>query len=200
VPRVRSHCRFRNRCTDYVRESGMQWMSGGRATIRPSPSSAPRCPRGCAAPSASSAGTYLGGGRAVIPRRRVPRQGFSRWTGWQGWHGRLRSRRAKLKRRELCQIRCEPRYSTPKHAILLRHHLQNGARNNGKNGARESGGAALVGTRRHRSCTCRLARCTSAPAPAQAGNRRVGLLSAALARPYKRAIQNRCTMENATGT
>jgi hypothetical protein len=28
-PRVRSHCRFRNRGTDYISESGMKWMSGG---------------------------------------------------------------------------------------------------------------------------------------------------------------------------
>jgi hypothetical protein len=27
-PRVRSHCRFRNRGTDYLGESGMKWMSG----------------------------------------------------------------------------------------------------------------------------------------------------------------------------
>jgi hypothetical protein len=27
--RVRSHCRFRNRGTEYVTESGMKWMSGG---------------------------------------------------------------------------------------------------------------------------------------------------------------------------
>jgi hypothetical protein len=27
APRVRSHCRFRNRGTDYVREYGMKWMS-----------------------------------------------------------------------------------------------------------------------------------------------------------------------------
>jgi hypothetical protein len=27
-PRVRSHCRFRNRSTEYVRESGVEWMSG----------------------------------------------------------------------------------------------------------------------------------------------------------------------------
>jgi hypothetical protein len=29
VPGVRSHCRFRSRGTEYVRESGMKWMSGG---------------------------------------------------------------------------------------------------------------------------------------------------------------------------
>jgi hypothetical protein len=29
VPRVRSHCRFRSRGTEYVSESGMKWISGG---------------------------------------------------------------------------------------------------------------------------------------------------------------------------
>ena len=28
APRVPSHCRFRNRCTEYVSESGIKWMSG----------------------------------------------------------------------------------------------------------------------------------------------------------------------------
>jgi hypothetical protein len=28
-PGIRSHCRFRNRSTEYVSESGMKWMSGG---------------------------------------------------------------------------------------------------------------------------------------------------------------------------
>ena len=32
--RVRSHCRVRKRGTEYVRESGMKWMSGGGATRR----------------------------------------------------------------------------------------------------------------------------------------------------------------------
>jgi hypothetical protein len=38
--RVRSHCRFRNNGTDYVRESGMKWMSvSTKATMRPIPTS-----------------------------------------------------------------------------------------------------------------------------------------------------------------
>ena len=28
-PRVRSHCRFRNRSTEYVSKTGIKWMSGG---------------------------------------------------------------------------------------------------------------------------------------------------------------------------
>jgi hypothetical protein len=28
-PRVRSHCRFRHGCTEYVSESGVKWMGGG---------------------------------------------------------------------------------------------------------------------------------------------------------------------------
>jgi hypothetical protein len=40
-PRVRSHCRFRNRGAEYVRESGIKWMRGStrrqcdRALVRP---------------------------------------------------------------------------------------------------------------------------------------------------------------------
>jgi hypothetical protein len=40
-PRVRSHCRFSNRGTEYVSESGMKWVSGSakqecdRALSRP---------------------------------------------------------------------------------------------------------------------------------------------------------------------
>jgi hypothetical protein len=30
-PRVRSHCRVRNRGTEYVSKSGMKWMSGSTA-------------------------------------------------------------------------------------------------------------------------------------------------------------------------
>ena len=29
VPRVRSHCRLRNRGTEYASQSGMKWMRGG---------------------------------------------------------------------------------------------------------------------------------------------------------------------------
>ena len=29
APGFRSHCRFRNRGTEYVSKSGMKWMSGG---------------------------------------------------------------------------------------------------------------------------------------------------------------------------
>jgi hypothetical protein len=27
-PRVRSHCRFRKRCTEYVSDSGIKWVNG----------------------------------------------------------------------------------------------------------------------------------------------------------------------------
>ena len=44
APRVRSHCRFRNRGTDYVRESGMKWMNAStkRQCDRALPSPPPR--------------------------------------------------------------------------------------------------------------------------------------------------------------
>ena len=32
--RVRSHCRFRYRATEYVRKSGVKWMSGGATRQR----------------------------------------------------------------------------------------------------------------------------------------------------------------------
>ena len=45
LPRVRSHCRFRNRGTEYVSESGMKLMSGRtkRQCMRPGPTVAPVC-------------------------------------------------------------------------------------------------------------------------------------------------------------
>jgi hypothetical protein len=43
IPRIRSHCRFRNRGTEYVSESGLKWMSG--STIKRQRDRALREPR-----------------------------------------------------------------------------------------------------------------------------------------------------------
>ena len=51
--RVRSHCRFRKRGTDYVGESGIKWMSGG--TISDSATEPSRAPSGALAPPRAAA-------------------------------------------------------------------------------------------------------------------------------------------------
>ena len=33
APRVRSHCRFKNRDTEYVSDFGIKWMSSSKATM-----------------------------------------------------------------------------------------------------------------------------------------------------------------------
>jgi hypothetical protein len=76
-PRVRSHCHFRKRGTEYVSGSGMKWMSRWyKATMRPSPSAT-----ACACVHARAGQQLLrhrlAAGRPVPKRHRSSRLGGS---------------------------------------------------------------------------------------------------------------------------
>jgi hypothetical protein len=66
---VRSRCRFRNRGTEYVSESGMKWMGGG--TKR-------QCDRALASPAICAVSSRVGESTSTWERQVLSARGFKR--------------------------------------------------------------------------------------------------------------------------
>jgi hypothetical protein len=151
----RPHCCFRNRGTEYVGDSGMQWMSGGAKRQRDRALRSP-CTRRCARPSRRGSGSAAW----CVGRPSSSRRAASRATGRSE-----RSLRCKPARCPYTEAQTHDCRQTHRHADTQRHadRCAQARRHAAKLRARTAGGhgegvegegaARLFGVRKNNSTT-----------------------------------------------